>query len=116
MLSEATVASLVAIERPSRDLVFPLSKGGMRRLELMLYNESIRHGFTRIKGQGIGTIRKTHATAIYITDGECAAAESLGHVGGVRTVRASYIDHRAIKQGRLPVPLEIATKSKQRSR
>jgi integrase len=111
MLSDDTVEALKAILSPARDLVFPLSKGGMRRLELLLYKESIRHGFYRAKGQGIGTIRKSHATAIYLSEGECAAAESLGHVGGVRTARASYIDHRAIKQGRLPVPLDLSQAS-----
>lgn len=110
LLSDDTVAALKAILSPPRQLVFPLSKGGVRRLELMLYTESFRHGFYRSKGQGIGTIRKTHATAIYVSDGECAAAESLGHVGGVRTARASYIDHRAIKQGRLPIALDFAGK------
>lgn len=105
LLSDSTVDALKAIQSPARQLVFPLSKGGMRRLELLLYKESSRHGFSRTKGQGIGTIRKTHATAIYVSDGECAAAESLGHVGGVRTVRASYIDHRAMKRGRLPMSL-----------
>lgn len=102
MLSHTSIMWLRKIQSPDRHLVFPLSKGGIRRLELQLYRLAKRHGFCRTKGQGIGTLRKSHATAIYSTLGEHAAAESLGHVGGVRTVRASYIDHRAIKQGRLP--------------
>lgn len=108
LISEQTKHWLAKIANPTRELVFPLSKGGMRRLELKLYKESIRHGFSRMKGQGIGTLRKTHATDIYITDGEVAAAESLGHVGGARTVRASYIDHRAVRQGRLPSRPNVA--------
>ncbi len=108
LMSEQAKHWLDRIVLPSRQLVFPLTKGGMRRLELKLYKESVRHGFTRIKGQGIGTLRKTHATEVYITDGECAAAESLGHVGGVRTVRASYIDHRAVRRGRLPNRPDVA--------
>lgn len=85
-------------------LVFPLSKGGVRRIELQLYNEAEKYGFKRLRGQGIGTLRKSHATGVYSIDGENAAAESLGHVGGPRTVRKSYIDHRAVKKGRLPPP------------
>jgi integrase len=83
-------------------LVFPLTKGGVRRWELALYEKASTLGFDRSHGQGLGTIRKTHATEVYKSDGEVAAAESLGHVGGARTVRASYIDHRAIGRGRLP--------------
>ena len=88
--------------------VFPLTKGGVRRWELILYKEAAKHGFTKSKGQGLGTIRKTHATEVYNTDGLNAAAESLGHVGGTRTARASYVDPRAIKQGRLPRRPEAA--------
>ena len=82
--------------------VFPLTKGGVRRLELNLYREAAKLGFSRLPGQGLGTLRKTHATEIYNSDGLNAAAESLGHVGGTRTARASYVDQRAVKQGRLP--------------
>lgn len=97
-----TVDALRAILLPERVKVFPLSKGGMRRWELLLYRAAQSNGFARRKGQGLGTLRKTHATEVYIEEGEEAAAESLGHVGGVRTVRRSYIDHRAVRQGRLP--------------
>ncbi len=107
-LSVDSIAALLRIQNPERDRVFPLTKGGMRRLELALFREAKRYGFTRRFGQGIGTLRKTHATAIYIEEGEVAAAESLGHKGGVRTVRASYIDHRAVKKGRLPVRISKA--------
>ena len=101
-LSPAAVAALDAISSPSRSHVFPLSKGGMRRLELKLFDLARRLGFRRNRGQGLGTLRKSHATQIYEKEGEYAAAESLGHVGGTRTVRANYIDSRSIRQGRLP--------------
>jgi integrase len=93
---------LLRIEDPARELVFPLTKGGMRRLELILYRYAAGLGFRRIKGQGLGTLRKTHATQIYESEGEHAAAESLGHVGGTRTVRTHYIDSRSLRSGRLP--------------
>ena len=101
-LSPTSIAALDAISSPSRSHVFPLSKGGMRRLELKLFDLARRLGFRRNRGQGLGTLRKTHATQIYEQEGEYAAAESLGHVGGTRTVRANYIDSRSIRQGRLP--------------
>jgi integrase len=107
-MNDITHDAIRKIERPQRDRIFPLDKGGMRRLELMLFAESARFGFVRRKGQGLGTLRKSHATSIYIQEGENAAAESLGHVGGTRTVKASYIDHRAKNSGRLP-PLPFAS-------
>lgn len=103
MLRPQTMVALEILrQRIKTDHVFPLSKGGVRRLELALYREATKLGFKRRKGQGIGTLRKTHATGVYTVAGEHAAAESLGHVGGVRTARRSYIDHRAVQKGRLP--------------
>jgi integrase len=101
-LSTTSCNLLAAIERPPRDRVFPLSKSGVRRIELILFETARKLGFRRMRGQALGTLRKSHATQIYETEGEFAAAESLGHVGGVRTVRRSYIDSRSIKAGRLP--------------
>jgi integrase len=101
-ISIDAVRMLDRICNPAREFVFPLTKSGVRRLELLLYQYAQSVGFRRIKGQGIGTLRKTHATEIYRQEGESAAAESLGHVGGVRTVRTCYIDGRAVKNGRLP--------------
>jgi integrase len=101
-LSKTSIKCLMRIEHPSRQLVFPMGKGGMRKLELLLFAIAHPLGFRRIRGQGLGTLRKCHATAIYERDGETAAAESLGHVGGTRTVRMHYIDARSIKAGRLP--------------
>lgn len=104
-LSPSSCDLLAAIERPPRDKVFPLSKSGVRRIELILFATAQKLGFRRMRGQALGTLRKSHATQIYETEGEFAAAESLGHVGGVRTVRRSYIDSRSIKAGRLPPEL-----------
>ena len=106
ILSENSIHSLLKIEKPARPRVFPMGKGGMRKLELLLFAAASQIGFRRSRGQGLGTLRKTHATAIYEAEGEHAAAESLGHVGGTRTVRASYIDSRSIRSGRLPPQLQ----------
>jgi integrase len=104
-VSEASKVLLSQMMEPRRELIFPLGEGGMRRLELQLFEIADSLGFNRLRGQGLGTLRKTHATQIYEAEGEHAAAESLGHVGGVRTVRQSYIDSRSIKTGRLPPDL-----------
>jgi integrase len=82
--------------------VFPLSKSGVRRIELILFETAAKLGFRRMRGQGLGCLRKSHATQVYTAEGESAAAESLGHVSGTRTVRRHYIDSRSIKSGRLP--------------
>jgi integrase len=104
-LSATSCDLLAGIERPPRDRVFPLSKSGVRRIELILFATAAKLGFRRMRGQALGTLRKSHATQIYEAEGEFAAAESLGHVGGVRTVRRSYIDSRSLKAGRLPPEL-----------
>ncbi|MBM3967890.1 MAG: phage integrase family protein, partial [Planctomycetes bacterium] len=104
-LSPTACELLAAIERPPREKVFPLSKSGIRRIELILFATAQKLGFRRMRGQALGTLRKSHATQVYEAEGEFAAAESLGHVGGVRTVRRSYIDSRSIKAGRLPPDL-----------
>lgn len=101
-LSEESIEALREILEPSRDKVFPLSKGGMRRWELRLFAFAKQSGFCRRTGQGLGRLRSLHATEIYRAEGLSAAAESLGHVGGTRTVRAHYIDARAVHMGRLP--------------
>lgn len=115
-LSDVAVALLHRIEFPMRSLVFPLAKGGVRRLELKLFKFAASLGFRRIRGQGLGTLRKTHATQVYEREGEYAAAESLGHVGGVRTVRASYIDSRVLRSGRLPPSLPTSDVAHNRKR
>jgi integrase len=101
-LSPAALALLAEIERPPREKVFPLSKSGVRRIELILFATAFKLGFRRLRGQGLGCLRKSHATQVYTAEGESAAAESLGHISGTRTVRRHYIDSRSIKSGRLP--------------
>jgi integrase len=101
-LPNESLSALERIRAPERELVFPLTKGGVRRWELLLYAMAKQHGFVRRKGQGLGTLRKVHATHVYIESGDSAAAESLGHIGGTRTVRESYIATEAFQRGRTP--------------
>lgn len=102
VLGEESVDALEKIMRPARKKLFPLSKGGMRRWELVLFRIADELGFGRRKGEGLGRTRVLHATEIYKSDGLSAAAESLGHVSGTRVVKAHYIDAAAIHRGRLP--------------
>lgn len=54
-----------------------------------------------MKGQGIGTLRKCHATQVNSVHGIAAAAESLGHTSGITIARNHYVDARE-KTGFLP--------------
>lgn len=91
---EDAAAWLQRLQAFGNELVFPLCKWGVRRWEGFLYARAARFGFSRLKGQGIGTLRKSHATQIYLLHGLAAAADSLGHRGSTRTAGAHYVDSR----------------------
>jgi site-specific recombinase XerD len=101
-LSTTSLKALKAIMAPARELVFPLKKDELRYPLEYLYREAAKIGFVKIQGRSIGTLRRLHATIQYEDHGASVAAESLGHVGGTRTVMRSYVDHRSRRQGRLP--------------
>lgn len=101
-LSDESIKSLESIRTPKRDLVFPVSRDEQRYPLKKLYAAAKKLGFQKLSGRSIGTLRKLHATIQYEDFGAGIAAESLGHVGGTRTVLASYVDHRSRKQGRTP--------------
>lgn len=102
MLGIESISALKLIQMPARKKIFPLTKDQMRRLTDKLFAEAEKLDFHRRKGQAIGTLRKLHATVQYEDHGASVAAESLGHVGGIRTVLKHYVDARSIKTGRLP--------------
>ncbi len=101
-LSGESMKAIRGIQQPRRVLVFPITKDEIRYPLKSLYREAEKLGFTKIPGRSIGTLRRLHATIQYEDHGAAIAAESLGHVGGERTVYRSYIDHRSRRQGRLP--------------
>ena len=101
-ISEESVNALHAIALPKREVVFPITKDQIRYPLKKLYAEAAKLGFVKTPGRSIGTLRRMHATIQYEDYGAAVAAESLGHVGGTRTVYRSYIDHRSRRQGRLP--------------
>lgn len=72
--------------------VFPIDKSGMWKWEQKLYRlAAICNGFARQQRQGLGTLRKTHATEVYREHGLAAASESLGHRSGTRVVQDHYV-------------------------
>jgi hypothetical protein len=101
-LSNKSLKAIMAIAEPRRDVVFPVTKDEIRYPLKRLYSEAAKLGFRKTPGRSIGTLRRLHATLQYEDHGASVAAESLGHVGGTRTVYRSYIDHRSRRQGRLP--------------
>lgn len=107
LIGPETVAALKQIRLPATVRIFPIGKFGLRRWEKLMFGQAAKIGFRRRTRQGLGTLRKSHATEVYKTNGLAAAAESLGHVGGVRTVRAHYLDADATKPGIRPLGLAV---------
>lgn len=101
-LSDESVVCLKAIREPLRDLVFPLRWGGVRRYADKLFREAKSAGFVKRSGENLGTIRKTHATEMFLEHDAAAAAESLGHVSGSRIAKLHYIDSRAVRKYSIP--------------
>jgi integrase len=104
---------LKALKKFNFERVFPLCKWGVGRWESILYARAARlYEFDRVKGMGIGTLRKSHATEIYRQHGIAAAAESLGHRSGIKTAMDHYVDARAIRR---PIPTSPGTGSRKRA-
>lgn len=94
--SQVTARCLEALKAYGRDTVVPVGRWSIRRWELQLFHvATTQFGFVRRKGQGLGTLRKSHATSVYLAHGELAAALSLGHVSGTLVARKHYIDSTA---------------------
>lgn len=101
-LDDPAIEAIRKIQGPKRDLVFPVQWSGIRRWMDRTFRNAAEYGFVRVRGKNLGTLRKTNATQIFITLGEAAAAESLGHVSGTYVARRHYIDHRARRQYTVP--------------
>jgi len=101
VFGDVSLEWLKKMQEYGQEDVFPLHKTGVTRWEGFLYARAEKLGFNRQKGQGIGTLRKCHATQVDAERGIAAAAESLGHVSGVTVARNHYVDARE-KTGSLP--------------
>lgn len=96
-ISTETASLLRQARKYHHELVVPIQKSGIRKWEAKLYALASTIGFIRRPGQGLGTLRKTHATEVYRTHGIAAASESLGHRSGTRIAKDHYIDSAAVK-------------------
>lgn len=85
--------------------VFPVSRNTIRRWELRLFAAAEQKGFSRRKGQALGTLRKTHGTEVCRTQGLEAAARSLGHISGTTIARNHYVAPDAMPQPAAPPAL-----------
>lgn len=101
LLSNNSLAALDTMRRFGFSTVFPVGPSGVHRWERILFRRAAKRGFHRLHRQGLGTLRKTHATQVFLASDVATAAESLGH-SDTRTVRKHYIDSTAICRGHLP--------------
>lgn len=95
--SSATMGLLEQIRQYAFEIVLPVTKTVMHRLERKLYRAAARQGFVKRKREGLGMLRKTHATEVYRKHGLSAAAESLGHRSGEKIARDHYVDSSVAK-------------------
>jgi integrase len=101
-LREEALDAIQRIRSVDNERIFPLTWAICRRWMERVFSLATQYGFKRLPGKNLGTLRKTNATQVYISDGESAAAESLGHTSGTRIVRKHYIDHRALRKYSVP--------------
>ncbi|XZE35432.1 tyrosine-type recombinase/integrase [Pirellulaceae bacterium SH501] len=101
-LDDPAILALERIRESDEEFVFPVTWSVVRKWMEKIFRGAAKHGFRRVRGKNLGTLRKTNATQVYISSGESAAAESLGHTSGTRIVRKFYIDHRARRQYSVP--------------
>lgn len=114
-LSPEAVKAVKAIARDS-ELLFPASRNSIRRWELRLFNHAQAFGFARRRGQGLGTLRKTHGTEVCRSYGVEAAARSLGHVSGTEIAKTYYIAPDALPKPMSPPGLHDESEAHQRKR
>jgi integrase len=105
MFSPSTMEALEPLRTAESETIFMLTKGGIRRWELALFRRASILGFRRRHGQACGTLRKTHGTEVCRVEGLPAAAQSLGHVDGIRVARQSYCQADAINAVKPPTAL-----------
>jgi len=102
--SKVSEKALLALHAYGRAKVFPVGLASIRRWETLLFTLAKKYGFEKKHGQALGTLRKSHATDVYLIHGESAAATSLGHVSGTAVAVRHYIDSRAKSD---PIRLEM---------
>ena len=97
-VSQDTIALLEPLMAVEGGTIFKLDKAALYRWSLILFDAAKKHGFTRKRGQGLGVLRKLHATEVCKVNGLDAAANSLGHVSGSTLARKHYVEPDAIQR------------------
>jgi integrase len=95
-ITNSTSVALSRLCTPKRQYLFGLPKSTRRKWELLLFQIAENLGLTRKYRQGLGTLRKTHATEVCRISDANAAALSLGHVSGSEIARKHYIQPDAM--------------------
>jgi integrase len=114
-ITNHTRAALETLAGYKRPYLFGLAKSTRRTWEKRLFDVAETLGFTRTYRQGLGTLRKTHATEICRTSDASAAAFSLGHVGGSQIAIRHYISPDAIGLPKSPPEIGGAQDGKKRT-
>ena len=96
-----TVTALRPLLEAEGETLFKLNKAALYRWSCILFSASEKHGFARKGGQGLGVLRKLHATEVCKVLGLDAAARSLGHVSGSTLARKHYVEADAIEKPKL---------------
>lgn len=106
-----SAAAVAAVEKIAvGDELFPASRNTIRRWEVRLFAWATQSdGFSRRRGQGLGTLRKTHGTEVCRVAGIEAAARSLGHVSGTQIAQSYYIAPDALPAPIAPPGISDAT-------
>jgi len=104
-LSRHALDALGRVIRPNATYVFPASRNTIRRWELRLFSAAEKLGFSRRKGQALGTLRKTHGTEVCRSQGLEVAARSLGHISGTAIAKNHYVAPDALPQPSAPPAL-----------
>lgn len=106
-VSGVTLAALQPLLAIDSETLFVLDKSGLAYWSKRLFDIATRtHGFKRKRGQGLGTLRKFHATEVCRLRGMEAAAIALGHRSSAVT-RKHYVEADAIAKPELPEEITL---------
>lgn len=99
-ISMHTVHAIDVIRFPERELIFPLTKSGLRHWENRLYAKAAELGVNKRRGEALGALRKSFATEVTKRDGIESAARGLGHAPSTGTMVAKlhYVESSAISR------------------
>lgn len=113
-ITHHTQEALEKLASYKRPYLFGLAKSTRRTWEKKLFDVAETLGFNRQYRQGLGTLRKTHATEVCRSSDASAAAFSLGHVGGSQIAIRHYISPDAIGLPKSPPNLGEVDDGKER--